>query len=290
MRGIAEFNFPAFEEATAQLRSRGYNVVSPAEEDLGRGFDPTGLTGHEDLSSIGFDLRKALIADLNHIAYECDAICLLPGWEFSKGAAAELALAEALGLRVGTLEDYLDDGTMTEREFLQGVYDEIHPDGPPAIWDKGDTDIMADALHVHSDDGRCLKSRSGHFCNVPTDHSGLFISPELANEVRITSSTGGQKGKKLARYDLIPVQPWWTVAELYGRGARKYEDRGWERGYDWSLSYAALMRHAQQFWDGEPLDEETHSPHLAAVVFHALALLEFSATHPEFDDRPRVTK
>lgn len=107
-----------------------------------------------------------------------------------------------------------------------------------------------------------------------------------AGEVRTTSSTGGQKGTKPARYDLIPVVPLRLLAELYGKGAEKYADRNWELGYEWSKSYAALQRHANQFWNGENLDDETHLPHLTSVVFHAFALLEYMLTHPEFDDRP----
>jgi len=63
-------------------------------------------------------------------------------------------------------------------------------------------------------------------------------------------------------------------------------DRNWERGYAWSKSFGALMRHAWAFWRGEDIDEETGSHHLAAVVFHAFALMEYSQTHPEKDDRP----
>lgn len=109
-------------------------------------------------------------------------------------------------------------------------------------------------------------------------------------EVRSVSSTGGAKGTKLARYDLLPVGPLRQVAEHYGKGASKYADHNWRRGYEWSKSYAALMRHATQFWSGEDIDEETGSHHMAAVAFHALALLEYAKTHPEFDDRHIVVE
>lgn len=105
-------------------------------------------------------------------------------------------------------------------------------------------------------------------------------------EVRVTSSSGGQKGKKLARFDLIPVSALTHLAEHYGKGAEKYEDRNWERGYEWSLSYAALQRHLTAWWNGEDVDAETGHSHLDAVMFHAFALRTFIETHPEFDDRP----
>lgn len=105
-------------------------------------------------------------------------------------------------------------------------------------------------------------------------------------EIRTTSETGGEKGTKPARFDLLPVGPLTTVAELYGKGAEKYADHNWRRGYEWSKSYAALMRHATQFWGGEDRDEETGLPHMASVAFHALALIEFMDTHRDYDDRP----
>lgn len=106
-------------------------------------------------------------------------------------------------------------------------------------------------------------------------------------EVRVTNpDTGGAKGSKAARFDLLPPAPLWEVAELYAAGASKYADRNWEKGYAWSLSFAALMRHAWQFWDGEKVDPETQKHHMASVVFHAFALMQYGITHPELDDRP----
>lgn len=106
-------------------------------------------------------------------------------------------------------------------------------------------------------------------------------------EIRVTSTTGGQKGSKPARYDLIPAASLDAIARLYGRGAEKYEDHNWRKGYDWSLSFAALQRHAWAFWNGEDNDAETGMPHMTSVAFHAMALLEFMETHPEFDNRPK---
>lgn len=99
------------------------------------------------------------------------------------------------------------------------------------------------------------------------------------------SETGGRKAKKLARFDLLPPDVLWALAEHYGVGANKYEDRNWEKGYAWSLSFQALQRHLWAFWGGEDLDAETGSSHLAAALFHVCALLRFTKTHPSKDDR-----
>jgi len=104
-------------------------------------------------------------------------------------------------------------------------------------------------------------------------------------EVRKVSATGGEKGSKPQRYDLIPILPMDKLAELYSRGAEKYAAHNWRRGYDWSLSYAAAMRHLTRFWDGEDFDPEMGLPHPIAAVFHCFALVQFMEDFREFDDR-----
>lgn len=109
----------------------------------------------------------------------------------------------------------------------------------------------------------------------------------MTNERRVTDAeTGAQKGTKPERYDLIPVYPLSELARVYGKGAEKYADRNWERGYAWGLSYAAMQRHINAFWGGETYDSETGLHHLAHAMFHCAALIEYGRTHPEKDNRP----
>lgn len=106
------------------------------------------------------------------------------------------------------------------------------------------------------------------------------------DEVRVRDPvTGGEKGSKLARYDLLPVLPLHELAEHYGRGSKKYDDRNWEKGYKWSLSFAALCRHLFAWWGGEEIDAETGANHMTAVAWHAFALREFQAWDLGTDDR-----
>lgn len=105
MRGIPEFNFPAFHAATAKLRADGHHVFNPAERDNerhGKDISKGNMAGCEKAAAKehGFSLREALAEDCDFICREADAIALLPGWENSKGAKAELALSEALGHQV----------------------------------------------------------------------------------------------------------------------------------------------------------------------------------------------
>jgi hypothetical protein len=110
---------------------------------------------------------------------------------------------------------------------------------------------------------------------------------EQFGEVRTTSATGGQKGTKLERYDLIPTEALYYLARHYGVGAQKYDDDNWRKGYEWSKSYAALQRHLHAFWGGEDLDLETGSPHLTAAAWHCFTLLVFmlDEQYADYDDR-----
>lgn len=132
-------------------------------------------------------------------------------------------------------------------------------------------------------------------------------------EVRAVSSTGGQKGVKLQRFDLIPVKPLMALAEHFGRGARKYAPHQWRNGYEWSKSYSAIHRHLAAFWAGYDYDvcsndpdgcahetaegqlfiklepdtcyNHTGSHHMVAVAWHSFVLLEFAEEFPQHDDR-----
>lgn len=227
MRGIPDFNFPAFDAAALQLRALGHVVCNPAERDREIHGESVGKSATGDLADIahlGFDLRETLAWDLNWIAANADAVAVLPGWEDSKGAAAEVALARALGLVVATVASFTG---------------EEEP------------------------------------------------SPVAIGEVRVTSSTGGQKGVKDERFDLIPAIPLGLLARHYGRGALKYDDHNWRRGYPWGFSYGAMQRHLKAFWAGEDIDEETGSLHVIAAAWHCFTLAEF-LTFPEYaqhDDR-----
>lgn len=95
-------------------------------------------------------------------------------------------------------------------------------------------------------------------------------------EERQVSPTGGEKGSKMARFDLIASPFLWQLAEVCGFGAKKYDDDNWRKGYDWGLSFAALQRHLHQFWQGEEIDQESGLPHLAHAAWHCMVLLTFS--------------
>lgn len=93
MRGYPNFNFPAFAFAAAKLREQGHEVFSPAEKG-----EEVILTDNPDIQEHLVFRRKVFLIDTSWICQHADAVALLPGWEKSSGANAELALAKAIGL------------------------------------------------------------------------------------------------------------------------------------------------------------------------------------------------
>ena len=109
MRGLPSFGAEEFRKAARVLRERGFQVVSPLEMDEEAGISVDGLTGFEDLTDQGFDIRSTLANDLQVILLDVDAVVLLPGWRDSQGAIAEYAAAQAAGVPTWELT-YEDEG------------------------------------------------------------------------------------------------------------------------------------------------------------------------------------
>ncbi|WP_315701311.1 MULTISPECIES: DUF4406 domain-containing protein [unclassified Bradyrhizobium] len=108
MRGLPNFNKPAFMEAAEALRAKGYRVFNPVEETIriyGAGVYEDNPAGNEGLTPI--DPRKVFFNDVAFICLYADAVVYLPGSERSKGAAAEKAIAGALGISVLALADVI---------------------------------------------------------------------------------------------------------------------------------------------------------------------------------------
>ncbi len=83
MTGLPNLNFPAFHAEAARLRTRGFEVVNPAELHK----DP-GANWHACLRT---DLKAML---------DCDGLVLLDGWQRSAGAHLEIHVAHRVGLSI----------------------------------------------------------------------------------------------------------------------------------------------------------------------------------------------
>lgn len=101
MTGIRGFNFPAFDEAAAQLRAEGFLILSPAEMDddseREAALASDGMpNAHTSLHPRAHYLKR----DFLIVTEVRDGIIVLPGWERSSGARGETAIAYGLDKRV----------------------------------------------------------------------------------------------------------------------------------------------------------------------------------------------
>jgi hypothetical protein len=114
MSGVEDFNFPLFFETEKKLKELGYEVINPAHND--------GETVEEALASAGTPERPTnswayyMRRDLPSVL-SVDALCVLPGWQRSKGASLEVQVAQALGLPIYVLKG----GELTPRVTVVGV-------------------------------------------------------------------------------------------------------------------------------------------------------------------------
>ena len=102
MRGVKDFNFPAFDQAARFFRQNGWDVTNPADLDRAA---PNGVARSDEEASSEERVTEYMQRDLadNLLKYRAsngDAIALLPGWEKSRGAVAEFAVARWAGLRI----------------------------------------------------------------------------------------------------------------------------------------------------------------------------------------------
>lgn len=134
---------------------------------------------------------------------------------------------------------------------------------------------------------------------------------KVAETRQVDPNTGGEKGSKDAVIGDACPKALLELAKVYGMGRKKYARLNYLKGYDWSLSYDALQRHAMLFWAGEEKDgerrkaelvaggatpedalaqilEEGHSDlhHMAHAAWHCLGLLAFVLRKIGTDDRP----
>jgi hypothetical protein len=95
MRGLPAFNFPAFDAARDALLTGGWDVISPADIDRFAGDENC---GDQDKFSIRDFFAIRFVAAMRRKGSA--AIVMLPGWELSTGASAELFLARWLGVPI----------------------------------------------------------------------------------------------------------------------------------------------------------------------------------------------
>lgn len=251
MRGLPYFNFPWFYAAEAVLKGMGHEVVNPCRIDEEMGVvrvrrDAEG--GIVDVSlTADYDFDKVIARDLAAVE-ECDGIVMGPEWHRSEGARLEHQTA-----------------VLNDKKVFYGV------DKVP-FWDE----VVTSAPSRQVEEPTPAERRQERLDQlIAEDGEVRVVDPE----------TGGAKGSKPCQLFSAPPAGLEALGRVCGMGASKYELHNFRRGFKWSLSADAMLRHYLSWVGGEDLDPESGVSHLAHVAWHALVLIQFAQDHPDKDDR-----
>jgi hypothetical protein len=181
MTGIPDFNYPAFDAATAKLRALGYTVLNPAED-----FDADTELDYEEY------IRK----DIKHVL-NATLLVLLPGWEESAGSHLEVAIAVGIGMPVALIEDVLVD----EGEDITFIFNPHEGRRSLArlfglAEQQESTDSILDEAHelVHGDRGEDYGHPLDDFSKTALIWSAIFGIPVEPEQVAL-----GMIGVKMSR-------------------------------------------------------------------------------------------
>jgi len=88
-----------------------------------------------------------------------------------------------------------------------------------------------------------------------------------------------KRGK--GRFDLISPFALLRLTHIYEKGAKKYEDRNWERGMPFSEFIDSALRHIIQYMMG--MEDEDH---LAQAAWNLFSIMHLEETKPKWDNLP----
>jgi hypothetical protein len=127
MSNLPFFNFPAFDNAAAALRGRGYELIVPSEQDSPQmqAFCRASLDGKWlDGNISGETWGDVLAKDVKTVADKVDGLFLLPGWEHSRGSRLECYAGVLCDKKFALYRPYLigpnDDGiTWVTEQYIR---------------------------------------------------------------------------------------------------------------------------------------------------------------------------
>ncbi len=291
MRGIEDYNFPAFRQATALLRQTGWEIFSPAERDeqdpdIDHEANVAGWTGER-----GLDYFMA--HDLKAVC-EMDCVICLPGWEQSQGARLETVTAVEIGHPVFELVDVMDGPFLIDRRLAAVNPDYIQEafasrgmiedaDAKPedfegyVVQDVLDfidgvrqADLDAHAAEIGWDGATTHEER------VAEDRAAMGIGPEPVARVESALPIGSEARKAVPLavgvLDYFPAALA-EVARVSKAGNDKHNPgQPMHHARGKSTDHAdCLIRHLV---DRGKVDPETGQRHSAQVAWRALALLQ----------------
>ncbi len=106
---------------------------------------------------------------------------------------------------------------------------------------------------------------------------------------------GKKKDENKPRYELLPYEVLEAVAQILTNGAKKYEDRNWEKGIAYGRVFGAAQRHLTAFWNAglDGTDGINSIDGSNSHIDHAICELMFLSAYEkrglkQYDDRPTL--
>jgi hypothetical protein len=178
MSNIPQLNFPAFDAAAADLRSRGYEVVSPAELDDPEDRAAALASPDGNMAKIDKTWGHFLARDVKLIADEgIEAIVCLDGWKESRGARLETFVGRLVGLPI------LEYG-----------------EGPPLL--RGIYGYEVDEAHAWRDSEGDDDGRYAFYADVD--------DPALMEDFHCAILAAGRAGAKRCQEQCVSCRKGWT--------------------------------------------------------------------------------
>lgn len=121
MKGIPQLNFPAFIDASRNLREKGFDIISPHEldddETVKKALADMGGKEYTDGQTWGTFLAR----DVKIVADLVQGIIFLPNWERSKGARLEAFVALLSGHKFYEYHSERGLGTQLDPSLVAGI-------------------------------------------------------------------------------------------------------------------------------------------------------------------------
>lgn len=128
MSGIPAFNIPVFDAAAANLRAKGFEVVSPAELDdpETRAIQLASPDGSPKDTG-GYSWGDFLSRDVKLIADSIGCIVTLPGWKRSRGARLEVFVGLLCGVHFAAYDPTTGELSARSHDDIRRVLGENLP-------------------------------------------------------------------------------------------------------------------------------------------------------------------
>lgn len=127
--------------------------------------------------------------------------------------------------------------------------------------------------------------------DIPVKVEGLreFLKDSGERREFGTGAVRDSGGKEFRRYDLLPSYTIYRLAMHYGKGAKKYAARNWEKGIPLSEFYNSAMSHQLKLMAGYT-DEDHESAWLwnVACFIETKHRIKAGILSPDLDDMPKT--